>query len=89
MSAAGVRGTKLNRSLAFPLNLALKVVSLFMKSVEEGAATQTFLAGNPAARSTTGQYWVDCRVSKGPRFLDDEAMAARLWKVSLQFIARG
>ena len=83
-----VRGTGLNRSLAFPLNLVLKVASFFMKSVQEGAATQTFLAANPAARGITGQYWVDCRVSKGSPWLDDAAMAARLWDVSSQLAAR-
>ena len=84
-----VRGTGLNRSLAFPLNLVLKVASLFMKSVEEGAATQTFLAANPAARGITGQYWADCRVSKGSAYLDDAAIAKRLWNISSQLVARG
>jgi WW domain-containing oxidoreductase len=84
-----VRGTALNRSLGFPLNLVLKVASLFMKSVAEGAATQTFLAANPAARGITGQYWTDCRVSKGPAYLEDAAMAARLWEVSSKLVARG
>ncbi len=84
-----VRGTGLNRRLAFPLSLVLKVASLFMKSVEEGAATQTFLAANPAARGITGQYWADCRVSKGSAYLDDAPLAKRLWDISSQLVARG
>jgi len=61
-----------------------------MKSVAEGAATQTFLAANPAARGITGQYWADCRVSKGPAYLDNNtAMAARLWEVYSNLVARG
>ena len=84
-----VRGTGLNRGLGFPLNLVLKVASLFMKSVAKGAATQTFLAANPSARGITGQYWVDCRVSKGSRYFDDAAIAAHLWEVSSQLATRG
>jgi len=83
-----VRGTGLNRNLAFPLNLVLKVASFFMKSVEEGAATQTFLAANPAARGVTGRYWVDCRVSDGSPHLDDAAMATRLWDISSEIASR-
>jgi len=83
-----VRGTALNRSLTFPLNLVLKVAALFMKSVEQGAATQTFLAGNPGARGTTGRYWVDCHVATGSKYLDDRAMAQRLWDVSSRLVAQ-
>lgn len=83
-----VRGTALNRSLTFPLNLVLKVAALFMKSVEQGAATQTFLAGNPGARGITGKYWVDGHVAIGSKYLDDRAMAQRLWDVSSRLVAQ-
>lgn len=57
--AGAVRGTALNRGLAFPLNIVLRVASLFMKSVEQDDATQAYLAANPAGRVITGKY---CRL---------------------------
>jgi len=83
-----VRGTALNRSLAFPLRVVLRVASLFMKSVEQGAATQTYLAANPAARGITGKYWVDCQVATGSAYFEDRALAERLWKVSSRLVAQ-
>jgi WW domain-containing oxidoreductase len=77
-----VKGTRLNNNLAFPLNLLLKVASLFMQSVEAGATTQTYLAANPHARTATGCYFVDCRIATGSRFLSDDGMAHRLWEIS-------
>jgi NAD(P)-dependent dehydrogenase (short-subunit alcohol dehydrogenase family) len=81
-----VRGTGLNKNLAFPLNILLKLASFFMKTVEEGATTQTYLAANPAVANVTGQYFKNCQVATGSRFLSDEAIALRLWAVSEELI---
>jgi NAD(P)-dependent dehydrogenase (short-subunit alcohol dehydrogenase family) len=81
-----VRGTGLNKNLKFPLNLVLKVASLFMKTVEEGAVTQTYLAANPAPATVTGCYWVDCQVATGSKFLSDSTIAKRLWDVSEKIV---
>ena len=54
----------------------------FMKSIEAGAATQTYVATAPALATTSGYYFSDCNpVLPDPRMLD-EAQAAELWKVS-------
>ncbi len=55
---------------------------LFTKSVEEGAATQTFLATQPDLVGVRGFYFVDCNPAEGSPFLTDDAMAAKLWTVS-------
>ena len=76
-----VKGTALNKNLAFPLDVVLTLASFFMKSVEAGATTQTYLAANPHARVATGKYFVDCHISTGSSFLSDDAMALQLWDV--------
>jgi NAD(P)-dependent dehydrogenase (short-subunit alcohol dehydrogenase family) len=57
---------------------------MFTKSVEEGAATQTYLATNPALAGVRGFYFDDCNVGEGTAYLTDDAMAERLWQVSAE-----
>jgi len=57
----------------------------FMKSIEEGAATQTYVATSPGLAGVNGYYFVDCNVDQDlTAAMQDEAMAARLWQVSEQ-----
>jgi NAD(P)-dependent dehydrogenase (short-subunit alcohol dehydrogenase family) len=81
-----VRGTGLNKNLGFPLTILLKLASFFMKTIEEGATTQTYLAANPAAATVTGQYLKNCRVAGGSRFLSDDAIALQLWALSEELV---
>jgi WW domain-containing oxidoreductase len=55
---------------------------LFTKTVEEGAATQTYLATHPSLAGVRGYYFDDCNVGEGTAHLTDTAMAAKLWEVS-------
>ena len=57
---------------------------LVTKSVAEGAATQTYLATNPALANVRGYYFDNCNVGEGTGYLTDDAMARRLWSVSEQ-----
>jgi WW domain-containing oxidoreductase len=77
-----VGGTSLQRSLGFHLNLVMMVARRFMKSIPQGAATQTLLAASPLVQGVTGEYWSDCQVAKGSPHLTDSAMARHLWTVS-------
>jgi WW domain-containing oxidoreductase len=54
----------------------------FMKSIPQGAATQTLLAASPLVQGVTGEYWSDCQVAKGKAHLTDSDMARHLWTVS-------
>jgi len=81
-----IGGTALFRDLGFPLNIVLKLVSVFFKTVPQGAATQTLLAASPLVQGITGKYWADCQIAKGSRFLDDDFMRERLWSVSQQIV---
>jgi NAD(P)-dependent dehydrogenase (short-subunit alcohol dehydrogenase family) len=82
-----VGGTSLQRSLDFPFNLIMPVASLFMKSIPQGAATQVFLAASPLTNGVTGEYWTDCKVARGSKYLADPQMARRLWTVSEKIVA--
>jgi NAD(P)-dependent dehydrogenase (short-subunit alcohol dehydrogenase family) len=54
----------------------------FGKSPEQGAATQCYVATNPALAGVTGQYFADCNPAGQSDHQTDAAMAARLWRVS-------
>lgn len=81
-------GTNLNNDLPAPLKAIQKVAQLFMKTPAQGAATQCLLAASPLANCVSGEYWADCRVSKGNALLDDAAIAQQLWTTSENLIAR-
>jgi WW domain-containing oxidoreductase len=83
-----VGGTGLNRGLGFPFTAILAVAKHFMKSVPQGAATSTLLAASPLVAGITGEYWVDCQISKGSSFLSDRSMAQRLWDTTENIVAR-
>jgi WW domain-containing oxidoreductase len=83
-----VGGTSLQRSLGFPLNLLMMVARHFMKSIPQGAATQTLLAASPLVQGLTGEYWSDCQVAKGSIYLNDSDMAKHLWNISEEIVAQ-
>lgn len=80
----GVIDTNLGRHLPWYLQAAGTLFGwAFMKSVEEGAATQTYVATSPGLAGVNGYYFADCNPDPGETAaMRDEAMAARLWQVS-------
>ncbi len=79
----GVINTKLGRHLKRP---AAANSDAFDKSIEQGAATQCYVAANPIPEKISGQYFVDCNPAQAnPRMYDAE-LAARLWAVSEDLI---
>jgi WW domain-containing oxidoreductase len=60
---------------------------LFARSAARAAATQAFVSANPQACGITGQFWSNCRISKGSPLLQDAVLARRLWEVSDEIIA--
>jgi WW domain-containing oxidoreductase len=81
------RGTGLNRSLGFPMSTILAFAQHFFKTPWQGAATQCLLAASPLVEGITGEYWRDCQVAKGSRYLNDTVMAQRLWNKSEEILA--
>lgn len=63
-------------------SLALNAVSLFTKTVPEGASTQIFLAAGADGNLQKGEFYEDMKVKSLPPFARDEAKAKELWTKS-------
>jgi WW domain-containing oxidoreductase len=62
---------------------------LFAKPIARAAATQALLAASPQLGGISGEFWQDCKVSKGPpALLQDAVLARRLWDVSEELLSR-
>jgi WW domain-containing oxidoreductase len=59
---------------------------IFLKSIPEGAATQTLVAVHPSAASQTGLYWSDCNPAKSSAYARDAALAEKLWAKTEQIV---
>lgn len=84
----GVVATGLQRHLG-PIPRAVFRIArpLFFKTLEQGAATQCYVAAHPQAAGITGAYFADCRPARpDPRALD-AALARRLWERTETLIA--
>jgi WW domain-containing oxidoreductase len=62
------------------------VVPYIAKTTGEGAATQVYVATHPDVAGVSGAYFEDCNpvIVSGNTYLHDEALAEKLWQVSLQ-----
>jgi NAD(P)-dependent dehydrogenase (short-subunit alcohol dehydrogenase family) len=58
------------------------------KSAAQGAATQCYVATNPALAAASGEYFKDCNPAPQSENQRNAAMAARLWNVSTELTAR-
>lgn len=82
----GIINTNLGRHMpVWKRTLGTLIGWTFMKSIPEGSATTTYVATAPALAKVNGHYFEDCNpvVPDGPHMRDD-ALAAKLWEVSLQ-----
>jgi NAD(P)-dependent dehydrogenase (short-subunit alcohol dehydrogenase family) len=59
----------------------------YAKSVEQGAATQCYVATHPSLAGVSGVYFQDCNPAEQSAYQADAAMAERLWNVSAQLTA--
>jgi len=81
----GIINTNLGRHFPWWQQVGAKMFGwAFMKSIEEGAATQTYVATAPALAETSGYYFADCNPLLPDPSMLDEAQAAELWAVSEQ-----
>ena len=79
----GVINTNLGRNLPAWQRWGSKLVGwTFMKSIPEGAATQTYVATHPSLNKVRGYYFANCNPSNEGGYMEDDAMAAKLWQVS-------
>ncbi len=85
----GVIRTNLGRHMN-PVMRAAMVVGgpIFLKSTAQGAATECYLAANPQAAQYNGLYFADCNPARPSRKALDDELAARLWRVTEQIVAK-
>jgi WW domain-containing oxidoreductase len=70
------------------LAATLKFMSpLVLKSVPQGAATETFVATHPSLSKTKGEYFADCNLAQCSKLGSDAELAERLWNKSAQWAA--
>ncbi|MEZ4323235.1 MAG: SDR family oxidoreductase [Myxococcota bacterium] len=58
-----------------------------MKTVEQGAATQCYVAVNPEARPISGEYFSDCGVADTLPEAKDDELAEALWNRTVELLA--
>ncbi len=60
----------------------MKVVGLFFKSPDKGAATSLFVATSPEIEGLSGRYFANCKERTPGAAARDDVAAARLWAIS-------
>ncbi len=61
--------------------------TLSFRTIEQGAATQCFVATHPSAAATTGAYFGDCAPRKPSALARDKALATQLWDATEALVA--
>jgi WW domain-containing oxidoreductase len=85
----GVIPTNLSRSTGALGAVFRTVGRLFMKTVAQGAATSVFAATAPELEGASGAYLSDCAIATpSPEALDD-ALADKVWALSVRCVAGG
>ncbi len=84
-----VINTEIDRNLNGFMQFMFGVLTFVSgNSVEEGAATSCYVATSPRLGATSGAYFEDCNaVTIEDSHLADEAMADRLWDVSVDMLS--
>lgn len=83
----GIIQTNLGRHFGGGMAGAMKLFSpLFERSVEQGAATQCYVATSPQLDGVSGKYFADSNRAMTSRYGRNSALAERLWEVSEELL---
>jgi len=84
----GIIHTPLMRNLSTPLfGLSSALSWPVARTVQQGAATQCYVATAPALEGISGGYFADCNPAHTSIHARNHELAARLWKVSEELAA--
>lgn len=84
----GVIRTNLARNTSGFMSALIKVFAPLMeKSIEQGAATQVYLAAHPDAAQYNGLYFADVSEKKPSHYAQDAQLAQHLWGRTEELIA--
>jgi len=84
----GTVATGFARNNGLLFNLGTKFAGLFFRKPEQGAQTMLFLASNSDVEVVTGKYFFDCKAVDSSPLSHDQALAEKLWQVSLDLIGK-
>jgi len=69
-------------------NFGMKLIGPFIRKPDQGAQTSIYLASSPEVEGVSGKYFIDCKaVDSSPRS-HDQALAEKLWQVSLELTSK-
>jgi NAD(P)-dependent dehydrogenase (short-subunit alcohol dehydrogenase family) len=80
----GAVATNLAKNNGALAAVAWKIIGTFMKSPENGARTQIYLASSREVEVVTGKYFIDSKEARSSAESHDANVARRLWEVSAQ-----
>jgi len=69
-------------------NLGMKVIGLFIRKPDQGALTSIYLASSPEVEGISGKFFVDCKAVDSSPLSYDQALAQKLWQVSLELTGK-
>ncbi|KAK7251325.1 hypothetical protein RIF29_34411 [Crotalaria pallida] len=85
----GTIDTNIARSHSY-VNAFVKLVGkYFLKNVQQGAATQCYVALHPQVKGITGEYFTDSNKAKPSTLAQDKELAKKLWEFSLKLTDNG
>ena len=84
-SATGIPDSRDSQPVA--RRLIRPLLRFFTRSPAQHAATPALLAASPLAARITGEYWSNCRISRGSPSVADAGLAKRFWDISSQIAA--
>jgi NAD(P)-dependent dehydrogenase (short-subunit alcohol dehydrogenase family) len=84
----GTVATGFARNNGLLFNLGTKVAGLFFRKPAQGAQTSIYLASSPEVEGVTGKYFFDCQAVESSPLSHDQALAERLWQVSLKLTGK-
>ncbi len=83
----GVIRTNLGRHMGLAAPLWWLAEQLVLKTIPQGAATQTFVAVHPDAAGVSGEYWSHCNLLEPSDHGRDAGLAAKLWEHTEALVA--
>jgi len=85
----GVIATNLGRHMSPLMRAGLAIAGpLFLKTAEQGAATQVYVATHPDIAGVSGEYFADCNRARARARAYDDELAERLWQATEAIVAR-
>ena len=92
-TAYAVHPGVIKTNLARSMNPVLQVIfglgeHLFLKNIQQGAATECYLASNYSVTSQSGNYFADCNIKQPRRDCENLELAKKLWDSSESIVAK-